>query len=176
MSTEMKTRGKEIEERVARLTGSLRERVVTTVRELVQIPSENTPPSGDELGCQQYVERRLRDLGIESEMYYLSEVPGVREHPAFRQDRDYAGRPNVAAVWRGAGGGRSLLLSGHIDTVPRGSAPWSRDPFGGTIEENRLYGLGSNDMKGGIAAMLVAVEALKEAGVKLSGDLRFETI
>jgi len=176
MSTEVNTRGEAIEEQVSKVAELLRERVVRTLQELVQIPSENTPPSGVELGCQQYVDQRLRAIGMKSEMYYMNEVPALREHPAFRHDRDYAGRPNVAAVWKGAGGGRSLLLSGHIDTVPRGSAPWTRDPFGGAIEGNRLYGLGSNDMKGGIAAMLVAVEALKEAGVKLSGDLLFETI
>ncbi|MCI0664134.1 MAG: M20/M25/M40 family metallo-hydrolase [Acidobacteria bacterium] len=176
MSTEVKTRGEAIEEQVSKAAGLLRERLVRTVQELVQIPSENTPPSGVELGCQQYVDERLRALGIKSEMYSINDVPGVRHHPAFRHDRDYSGRPNVAAVWEGNRGGRSLLLSGHIDTVPRGSAPWTRDPFGGAIEGNRLYGLGSNDMKGGVAAMLVAVEALKEAGVNLGGDLLFETI
>lgn len=69
-----------------------------------------------------------------------------------------------------------LLLSGHIDTVPRGSEPWCRDPFGAMIEGNRLYGLGANDMKGGIAAMLLALEILKEAGVQLRGNLLVETI
>ncbi|MCG3162627.1 MAG: N-formyl-4-amino-5-aminomethyl-2-methylpyrimidine deformylase [Acidobacteria bacterium] len=164
------------EDRVSKTTGALRERLVKTLTELVQIPSENTPPTGSELGCQQYVHERLSGLGLKSEMYDIRDVPGLTEHTAFRHERDYAGRPNVAALWQGSGGGRSLLLSGHIDTVPRGSARWSRDPFGAAIEGNRLYGLGSNDMKGGIAAMLVAVEALKEAGVKLRGDLLVETI
>ncbi|HEX4950742.1 MAG TPA: M20/M25/M40 family metallo-hydrolase [Blastocatellia bacterium] len=161
---------------VAQATAALRERLVKTIAELVRIPSENTPPVGAELGCQQYVCERLQSLGLHAEMYELSSVPGLTDHPAFRHTRDYTNRPNVAAVWPGTGGGRSLLLSGHIDTVPRGSAEWSYDPFGATIEGNRLYGLGSNDMKGGIAAMLVAVEALRTAGVRLRGDVLVETI
>jgi acetylornithine deacetylase len=164
------------EGRVSQAAAGLRQRLVQTIRELVQIPSENTPPVGAELGCQQYVSERLGGLGLQTEMYDISSAPGLVEHPAFRHTRDYTDRPNVAAVWPGRGGGRSLLLSGHIDTVPRGSAKWSYDPFGATIEGNRLYGLGSNDMKGGIAAMIVAVEALCEAGIELRGDLLVETI
>src|SRR5262245_4836742 len=176
MNTEESFRREKLEDRVSKTARGLRERLVMTITELVQIPSENTPPIGDELGCQQYVHERLNALGMKSEMYDVRGVPGLRAHPAFRHRRDYANRPNVAARWRGSGGGRSLLLSGHIDTVPRGSARWSRDPFRAAIEGNRLYGLGSNDMKGGIAATLVAVEALKEVGAALRGDLLVETI
>lgn len=163
-------------QRVSHTTAALRQRLITTIAELVNIPSENTPPVGAELGCQQYVYERLRSLGLHAELYDLNSVPGLTEHPAFRHARDYRNRPNVAAVWPGTGGGKSLLLSGHMDTVPRGSAKWNYDPFGATIEGNRMYGLGSNDMKGGIAAMLVAVEALREAGVQLRGDVLIETI
>ncbi|MGH9845375.1 MAG: M20/M25/M40 family metallo-hydrolase [Blastocatellia bacterium] len=165
-----------LEARVTRAARGLHEHLVQTIRELVQIPSENTPPTGAELECQRYVHRRLEGLGLKSELYELADVPGLTEHPVFRHQREYRNRPNVEACWPGAGGGRSLLLSGHIDTVPEGSEAWTRDPFGGEVEGNRLYGRGSNDMKGGIAAALVAVEALKEAGVKLRGDLLVETI
>jgi acetylornithine deacetylase len=165
-----------LQQRLTEITFKLRDRLVQTVTELVRIPSENAPPIGAELECQQYVHPRLAGLGLQSELYRLDSVAGLKGHPVFRHNRDYTNRPNLAALWRGAGGGRSLLLSGHIDTVPRGSEPWTRDPFGAEIDGNRLYGLGSNDMKGGIAAMLVAVEALKEAGVRLRGDLLLETI
>jgi acetylornithine deacetylase len=151
-------------------------RLVEIIQQLVRIPSENTPPTGAEFECQRYIQARLTGLGMQSELYYLDSVAGLKDHPVYRHNRNYANRPNVAAIRAGAGGGRSLLLSGHIDTVPRGSEPWTRDPFGAEIEGNRLYGLGSNDMKGGIAAMIVAVEALKEAGVKLRGDLLLETV
>lgn len=165
-----------IERNLSDAAGRLRNRLVQTIGALVRIPSENTPPVGAELKCQRYVSQRLDSLGLKSEMYDLQGVAGLGEHPLFRTGRDYTNRPNVAAVWPGSGGGRSLLLSGHIDTVPRGSEPWSRDPFGAAVEGNRLYGLGSNDMKGGIAVILVAVEALKQEGVRLRGDLLVETV
>ncbi|MBO0798924.1 MAG: M20/M25/M40 family metallo-hydrolase, partial [Blastocatellia bacterium] len=166
----------QMEKRVAAAAHKMGGRLRETISGLVRIPSENTPPTGSEFECQSYVQGRLRELGLQADLYELASVPGLQTHAAFRHERDYTNRPNVAAVWPGSGGGRSLLLSGHIDTVPRGSEPWTRDPFGAEIEGNRLYGLGSNDMKGGIAAMLVAVESLREAGVKLRGDLLFETV
>ena len=165
-----------IERHLSEAAGRLRHRLVQTIGDLVRIPSENTPPVGAELECQRYVYERLAWLGLTAEIYDLHGVAGLAEHPLFRPGRDYTNRPNVAAVWQGSGGGKSLLLSGHIDTVPRGSEPWSRDPFGAAVEGNRLYGLGSNDMKGGIGVILLAVEALKDEGVQLRGDLLVETV
>jgi acetylornithine deacetylase len=165
-----------VDRRLSELATARRERLTQTIAELVQIPSENTPPLGSEAECQRYVFDRLNSLDLKAEMYPLMNVAGIRDHPEFWPGRDYTNRPNVAAVWAGSGGGRSLLLSGHIDTVPRGAEPWSRSPFSAVVEGNRLYGLGSNDMKGGIGAFLLAVEILKEAKVRLRGDLLVETI
>lgn len=109
-------------------------------------------------------------------MYGLDDVPGLEHHPLYWKGRDYRNRPNVGARREGAGGGRSLLLSGHIDTVPRGTQPWTRDAFGGQIEGDRLYGRGSNDMKGGVGTNLFVVEAVERLGIKLRGDLVFETV
>jgi len=106
----------------------------------------------------------------------VDDAPGIHAHPLFYGGRQYTGRPNVGARKIGAGGGRSLLLSGHIDTVPKGTQPWTRDPFGGEIEGNRLFGRGSNDMKGGIATSMFVVEALAGMGLRLAGDLLFETV
>jgi acetylornithine deacetylase len=161
---------------MAQIIPQLRERLTTRIQELVRIPSENTPPTGAELGCQQYLHERLQTLGLQCELYDLSSIPALREHPAFRHERDYARRPNLIGILKGSGGGKSLLLSGHIDTVPRGTEPWTHDPFGAQIKGNRLYGLGSNDMKAGLAASLIALEAIQEAGLKLRGDVIFESI
>ena len=85
-----------------------------------------------------------------------------------------ADRPFVVGVWKGAGGGRSLLLNGHIDTV---GAPgsmrdhWSSDPWQPYVKDGRLYGRGTSDMKAGVVAMLWAVKALQAAGVRLRGDV-----
>ncbi|MBE2184738.1 MAG: ArgE/DapE family deacylase [Anaerolineae bacterium] len=78
-------------------------------------------------------------------------------------------RHNVVAYWRGNGSGKSLLLTGHTDTV--GIENMTGDPFDGRVEGNRLYGRGSYDMKGGLAAVLGAVAALKADGYQPAGDV-----
>ena len=151
-------------------------RLVEMTRELIRIPSENTPPRGSERACQMWLANRLEACGLTPDLYDLDEVPGLREHPLFRDGRDYSGRPNLGAARKGAGQGRSLLLSGHIDTVPSGTQPWTRDPFGGAVEENRIYGRGANDMKAGIAMNLFVMESLARLGLQLNGDLLFESV
>jgi acetylornithine deacetylase len=78
-------------------------------------------------------------------------------------------RPNVIARWRGAGGGQSVLLTGHTDTVSL--LNMEGDPLDGRIEGDRLYGRGAYDMKGGLAAILGAVEALRRGGFQPHGDV-----
>jgi putative selenium metabolism hydrolase len=72
----------------------------------------------------------------------------------------------------GSGDGPTLVLNAHMDTVRVSDRDsWTRDPFGATVEDGILYGLGSCDMKGGLAAMLYGAKLVREAGVRLSGDL-----
>ena len=90
-----------------------------------------------------------------------------------------ADRPFVVGVWRGTGGGRNLLLNGHIDTI---GAPgtmlerWHTDPWEPVIKNGKLYARGSSDMKAGVVAMLWAVRALKETGFQPRGDILLETV
>ena len=165
-----------LENKISSYVDSRRDRLVEIIRDLVRIPSENTPPVGAERACQEYVAASLGALGWEPSLYDLNDVTGLCEHPLFWKGRDYTNRPNVGARRKGTGGGRSLVLSGHIDTVPRGTQPWTRDPFGGAVEGNLLYGRGSNDMKGGVGANLFVVEAIEAMGLRLKGDLVFETV
>jgi acetylornithine deacetylase len=153
-----------------------RSRLIEITRELVRIPSENTPPTGSEGACQQHIASILRAAGWTPELYELADVAGLREHPLFEDGRDYSARPNLGARRRGTGGGRSLLLTGHVDTVPRGTQPWTRDPFSGAVAGNCLFGRGSNDMKAGVAMNLFIAEAVAELGLQLRGDLLFETV
>ena len=76
-----------------------------------------------------------------------------------RLEREH-GRPSIVAISRGSGGGASLLLSGHLDTV--GVATWPGDPFAGEIVGDRLTGRGSFDMKSGIAALLAAAASVPD--------------
>jgi acetylornithine deacetylase len=165
-----------IEQELCAYVDEHRDRLIEIIRELVRIPSENTPPTGAELACQHYVADFLRRCAWEPRTYGLEEAPGLDGHPLYWNGRDYRDRPNVGARRKGAGGGRSLLLSGHIDTVPRGTQPWTRGAFDGQIEGDRLYGRGSNDMKGGVGTNLFVLEAVERMGVKLRGDLVFETV
>jgi acetylornithine deacetylase len=151
-------------------------RLLAILSDLVRIPSENTPPEGAEKACQEYIAGFLGKLGWTVDMYGLDEVAGLRDHELFWPGRNYDNRPNVGARCAGAGGGRSLLLSGHIDTVPRGSVPWLHDPFGAAIEDSRLYGRGALDMKAGIAAALLIAETLAGRGIRLGGDLLVESV
>jgi len=164
------------EQRLVDYARNGRDSLVETTRELIRIPSENHPPDGDEGAVQRHIASVLRRHGLDSSLYSLDEVPGLKEHPLFRGGRSYADRPNVSARRCGAGGGKSLVLSGHVDTVPRGTLPWTRDAFAGEVDGNLLYGRGSNDMKGGVASNLFVLRALHELGVELKGDLLFETV
>ncbi|MDH3738704.1 MAG: M20/M25/M40 family metallo-hydrolase, partial [Alphaproteobacteria bacterium] len=103
-------------------------------------------------------------------------------HEALRQSGlqdvlNYRDRPNVVATFRGAGGGRSLILNGHIDTVtiePTGE--WTRDPFGAEIENGLMYGRGTSDMKGGLMAAMLAMTYLIETGAELRGDVIVQSV
>src|SRR5581483_10394096 len=151
--------------------------LVNTLAELVRTPSENLPPRGGEKACQMRIGEWLRELGIEPDIYELAAVPELLGHKEYWPGRDYANRPNVNGVLQGAGGGRSLILSGHVDTVPADSpVPWKYPPFGASVEGGRLFGRGAWDMKAGVAMNLAVLRALRQSGIVLSGDLIFESV
>ena len=85
------------------------------------------------------------------------------------------GRANALGTWPGAGGGPSLMLNGHMDTSYSGREPWLRDVPGfqpqAFVRDGRLYGLGISNMKGALACYVEAVAALRDAGVRLRGDV-----
>lgn len=149
--------------------------IVQFTQELVRIPSENKMPSGLEKECQEYLVDFLKGIGLEVDSFLPTDVKGLTEHPSYLAGRNYENRPNIVGVWKGEGGGKSLIISGHIDTSPK--EPWlDNDPFGGRISDGRIYGRGTFDMKGGLAAGFVAVKFLREAGVRLKGDVILESV
>lgn len=105
-------------------------------------------------------------------------VEELRKHPAFVEPQSsYEGRPDVVGVLRGAGGGRSLLLNGHIDVIPEGAAEnWTHGPWSGDVEDGKIYGRGASDMKSGAAAMTMALRALQQSGIRLRGDVTAEYV
>ena len=165
-----------IEKELLQYVDSSRDDLVGMLARLVQTPSENSPPSGNEGAYQRYCAERLEEWGYATDVYEPDAVAGLKEHPLYRPDRRYEGRPNVAGRLCGGDGGRSLILSGHVDTVPSGTLPWTRDPFGAEIEAGRLYGRGSNDMKAGIAVNLLVARAVRDLGLPLRGALTVESV
>lgn len=132
---------------------------------------------GNESKAQAIIIEKCRELGLILDIWEIGDKE-LREHPAFCSDRQgFSDSPNVVGVLKGTGGGKSLILNGHIDVVPEGDRnSWEYDPFSGRIENNRLYGRGSTDMKGGTVSLLLALEAIKESQIKLKGDVIFESV
>ena len=86
-------------------------------------------------------------------------------------------RPNVVGRCAGSGGGRSLILNGHVDVVPAGDETlWTKDPWLGEVSQGRIWGRGSCDMKGGLAAGIGALRVLRRLGLRLRGDIFFESV
>jgi acetylornithine deacetylase len=79
-------------------------------------------------------------------------------------------RFNVISTLKGSGGGRSLMFNGHLDTNPAGEG-WTKDPFGGEVDDKFIYGIGVSNMKAADAASVAAVAAVMKAGIKLRGDV-----
>jgi acetylornithine deacetylase len=153
-----------------------RDEIIQVMTDLIRIPSENQPPVGYERAVQEYIADYLGRAGLTVDLYQPDQVEGLLEHPDFWPGRDYTDRPNLCSTLEGKGGGRSLLLTGHSDTVVLGDEEWSKAPFGAEIHDGKMYGLGASDMKGQMGAMLVLYKALAEQEVPLLGTLCYECV
>ncbi|MBN3555375.1 peptidase [Fictibacillus nanhaiensis] len=133
--------------------------------------------TGNETGVQKLIAQKLEEIGLEVDMWY-PDGEELAKHPNFCASRtDFSTSPNVVGIWRGKGNGRSLVLNGHVDVVPEGDLnQWNDHPYSGKIIDGKLYGRGSTDMKGGNLSLLLAIQALKETGVQLQGDLYFHSV
>lgn len=119
---------------------------------LISIESHSDTP-GQEMQLAVYIQKWFKDQGIDCELQET--IPG---------------RPNVMARLAGRGGGKSLLLNGHLDTVP----PYDMtDPFKAIKIGDRLYGRGSVDMKGALAAMMMTLASIHRSRIPLTGDIYF---
>ena len=132
-------------------------------------------PPRDEAALQEYLARQLTGIGAEIDLWE-PEADELAGRPLVPPGLDFVGRPQLIARLAGRGGGRSLVFNGHIDVVsaePRDA--WTSDPFTAERRQGNLYGRGACDMKGGIAAMVIAAETLAVVGIPLAGDLLVAT-
>ena len=125
-----------------------------TLADLVRINSINptlTPGGAGEAEIAAYLTGALSKLGLDVATY-----------------EPEPGRVSVVGTLKGRGGGRSLMLNAHTDTVGIEGMP---APFSAAIHDGKLYGRGAYDMKGSLAACMTTVKALSEAGAPLSGEV-----
>lgn len=134
--------------------------------------------TGQEQPAQSIVIEYLEELNLEPDVWEpdpddLRDQEGYFETSSF-VDYGYEGRSNVATRLEGDDG-RTLTVGGHIDVVDVTETEWERDPWQVTREDDVLYGRGVADMKGGLAATLIAIRAIQEAEIELKGDLIFQS-
>ena len=125
------------------------ERMLDLAQDLVRIPSFKT----EETEVARFLSTFLEKRGYDVQMQEVE-----------------PGRFQTVAVLRGTGGGKSLMLNGHIDIDPLAMG-WKRDPWTPAIEGARIYGGGIRNMKGGVSSMIEAAEAIRQSGTELKGDL-----
>lgn len=124
------------------------------LEDMIRIPSV----VGQEGELAEYLREELGSLGLETEL-----------------DEVEPGRPNAYARLKGDEPGRRLHFNGHTDTVPVAEG-WDTDPFSPVRKEGRLHGLGSCDMKAGLACILTMLKAFKESGYGFKGELSFSGV
>ena len=146
---------------------------IELLQQLIRIPSVNHPPTGDEKKVQRFYFKYLKSLGLEAEMHEPSDLTEFKNHPGRYKEHKMKNRPNVVGILRGIGGGKSLMLIAHADTeLPGDKKLWiGKNPFSGKIHKDRVYGRGSGDDKSGMAVAASVAKILKDAEIKLKGDL-----
>ena len=191
-----------MEEKILNKVEEQRDKIIESLATLIKIPSR----TGEEGAAQEVVEKQYREMELDVDVWepeveeLFERFPEVAQYPSHWQHDlilpyqelpnykellasnlqtvlNYKDRPNVVGIWKGAGGGRSLILNGHIDTVtiePRDA--WTHDPFGAEIVDGKMFGRGASDDKGGVVAALWAVRCLRDLGIVLKGDVILESV
>ena len=147
--------------------------MIRFLQDIIRIPSV----TGNEGPIQSFLEKFVTDIGLEVDRF-IPDLDVLRQHRGFVETtQSYTGRPNVVGVLKGTGGGRSLLFNGHVDVIPEGAPEnWKHGCWSGDIENSKLYGRGAADMKSGVAAMTMALHAIRACNIALKGDVIVEYV
>ena len=144
--------------------------LVALTADLIRFPTVN-PPGEAYRPCAEYIAERLKKRGFETELVRGEGTPG---------DNDRYPHVNVVARFDGRTPGPTVHFNSHIDVVEAGEG-WTVDPFAGVVKDGRVYGRGACDMKGGLAASIIAVEAFMDAypdfpgAIEISGTVDEES-
>lgn len=145
-----------------KILDDMSDEIVELTADFVKIPTVN-PLGYDYPKFTKFYAKRAEELGLEVQVI---NTPKERV-----EEMGYTlPRTNAVATLRGGKGKPVLHMNGHFDVVPVGSE-WTVDPFGAEIREGMIYGRGSSDMKGSVAAQLMATAAIKKAGINLKGTI-----
>jgi succinyl-diaminopimelate desuccinylase len=147
-------------ENLLKIIEARREELVELAQALIRFPTIN-PPGEAYQPCAEFIGRRLGARGFAVNYVRAAGTPG---------DSERYPRINVIARREGGFAGRCVHFNSHIDVVQTG-AGWTLDPFAAVIRDGKIYGRGACDMKGGLAASIIAVEALIDSGTELPGAL-----
>jgi acetylornithine deacetylase/succinyl-diaminopimelate desuccinylase-like protein len=160
---EMQTETSAILERVLAAVDDRADEIVAFAADFIRQPSVNPDLEANDL-AERPAQSWLRDQLAASSVFDSVDYWEVEER-----------RPNVVAVMKGSGGGRSLTWASHTDVVPvtpEQADQWvGEGPFSGEVRDGKLWGRGASDMKGAIAAYTMATRILHDAGVRLKGDV-----
>ena len=159
-------------EAINRYIDENKEEMLGWLQRLIQLPSV----VGQEEAAQQYYANRLKEDGLAVDFWYpKKEDMGC--NPYFLPYRDdYSTSPNVVGHYKGLGGGRSLMLNGHVDVVPEGENDWLESPWSGSRKDGCIYGRGASDMKGGLIANLIAMHTIVTLEIPLKGDVYLASV
>jgi acetylornithine deacetylase len=147
--------------------------MVALLEELVAAPTL----LGHEAAGQAVMRRAFAGLGLEPVDVPL-DAAALERHPAGAPHSwPVDGKANVVADWDGSGGGRSLILNGHVDVVsPEPVSLWTGDPFRARVDGDWMYGRGAGDMKSGLAAIVGAVRGLQRLGLRPRGRVQLQSV
>jgi acetylornithine deacetylase len=171
----MDGRKAEIIRGITRKVDSTADEIFQRVQQLVRIPST----VGHEGEAQEWMAQLYKSGGLDV-IRLVPRKEDLIKHPAyvetgFTYDES---RPNIIGILPAKGGGRSLILNGHVDVVsPEPIETWERDgPWSGTIEGNRLYGRGAADMKSGLIGNYFALKTVLDLGLQPQGEIVLESV
>lgn len=164
-----------VQKRISAAVDGLWEQEVAWLTRLVQFPSTR----GEEAPCQDWIAREFRNRGWAVDRYTLADVE-MSHLPGYSpvMDTDYSRAVQVVASVRAeTQKGKSLIMQGHVDVVPVGPLNmWSSPPYAAAIKDGKMIGRGAHDMKSGVTAMVFAMDALKQAGLRPTADIYVQTV